>query len=110
MSQIRISISGLPPSCNHYVKHTRSGVHYRTKEAEAFAQKVALAAGEHRGKNLEAKSVVIYLRLGIGQRIDIDNAPKVLIDSLVRCKVIRSDASITTLRIKKDRSSYVDGL
>lgn len=99
-----ITVDALPPSVNHYVKHTRMGRHYKTPEAEAFAQRLALASGEHRGKNIEAVSVAIILFLGKGQRLDIDNAPKVVLDSLVRCGVIRSDASIMTLIVTKYRA------
>ena len=97
-------IPGIPPSVNHYVKHTRSGRHYKTPRAEAFSQRVALAAGPLRGKKINAKQVEILVTLGHKQRGDIDNFPKLVLDSLVRCGVIETDASICRLVIEKNRA------
>jgi Holliday junction resolvase RusA-like endonuclease len=103
MQEIFISVSGIPPSLNHYVRHCRGG-HFRTEEAESFAQKVALAALRYRGMEVEAEEVEIHVTLGPKQRGDLDNFCKVPLDSLVRCGVIRSDAAITRLVVEKYRS------
>ena len=102
MKEYYIEVPGRPPSVNHYVRHARGG-HYKTPEAEAFAQRVALAAGRLRGMKIEADAVEIVVELAHKQRGDIDNFPKVVLDSLVRCSVIRSDASITKLTVEKYR-------
>ena len=102
MGKIYISIPATPPSVNVYVRHARGG-HYKTPEAKAFATHVALCAGKHRNANIEAECVEITITLGKGQRMDIDNCAKVILDSLVRCGVIRSDATIRHLVIGKCR-------
>ena len=98
-----INVPAIPPSVNNYVRHSRSGIHYKTREAEAFAEMVVLAARENRDQKVEAVRVVIAVCLGPGNRGDIDNFPKVVLDSLVRCKAIRSDASIEKLVLVKTR-------
>ena len=100
---IRIVVPMIPPSVNHYVVHTRAGQHFKTKEAESFAQAIALAAGEYRWKRYEAKQLSVFVVLGKGQKGDLDNFLKVPIDSLVRCGVIRSDATIERITITKQR-------
>lgn len=100
---ICIHIPDIPPSLNHYVKHLRSGAHYKTAEAERFASLVALSALEYRGLNLEATKVEMTVTLPKRAKGDIDNFPKVVLDSLVRCGVIRSDATIARMVVTKCR-------
>ena len=104
MLEIKFTVPVIPPSVNHYIQHTRSGIHYRTDEAESFAALVAISAGAWRGRRLEAEEVDLFINLGPGQRGDLDNFPKVVLDSLVRCGVIRSDATITELNVRKARA------
>lgn len=103
MNEVHFSIDAIPPSVNHYVKHTRAGLHYKTREAKAFASQLAVRAGRLRGGRIEAKEVDIFLWLGPGQRLDVDNAPKVILDTLVQAQVIVSDASIKRLLVEKHR-------
>jgi len=100
---IRIVVPGIPPSVNSYVRHTRAGTHYKTAEAEFWAELLGFHAREHFGKNLEAEYVSISIHLGKGQKLDIDNGPKVILDSLVRGRIIRSDATIKHLELWKSR-------
>ena len=102
MSEISFTVPLVPPSVNHYVKHTRSGRHYVTKEAIAFKEATAIFA---RGKSISAKryQVEIGVFLARGQRGDGDNFGKCILDSLVAAGVIHSDAAVKKLTIEKDR-------
>ena len=103
-SQIEGWITRTPPSVNHYVKHTRSGRHYKTSDAESFMQRVAIV---FLGKKLPKAryGVTINFWLGKGERLDVDNAPKCCMDALVRCGAIASDSYVDELHVYKDRDS-----
>lgn len=100
--EVSFTVPLVPPSVNHYVKHTRSGRHYVTKEAQAFKEAVALFS---RGAHIEAKAyaVTLDIYLAAGQKGDIDNFPKCPLDGLRDAGVIRSDAAINQLKIEKFR-------
>jgi len=104
LKEIEGWIARTPPSVNHYVKHTRSGRHYKTSDAENFMQLVAIA---FRGKQLtkDRYGVTIHFWLGKGERLDVDNAPKCCLDALVRCGAIASDSYVDALHVYKDRDS-----
>lgn len=104
MNQVSFSVPAIPSSVNHYVVHTRRGGHFKTTEARQFIEHVALRAGDLRGRNIEATEVHIAIWLGPKQRMDLDNATKVLLDALVKARVIRSDATITKLLLEKGRA------
>jgi Holliday junction resolvase RusA-like endonuclease len=55
--------------------------------------------------SVEAKRhrVIIAIFLGRKQKGDIDNFAKVALDSLVRCEVLRSDATVEVLLMTKSR-------
>lgn len=99
---IEFTVPLIPPSANHYVKHTRNGRHYVTAEAIAFKQAVALYA-----KNRQVRhpwySIEITLHLAAKQKLDIDNCAKVILDGLVQAEIIDSDAKVTMLRLVKKR-------
>jgi len=101
MTTVNITVQGIPPSANHYVKHSR-GRHFRTPEAEAFIWAVAIAAGS---QQIRAKCYVVSIGvyMGKGDRGDVDNFPKVCLDALVKARVIDSDAKIITLHVYKVR-------
>lgn len=82
-----------PPSVNHYVKHTRSGRHYKTRRANQWDQVVRIFArgAVVNGKTYEVRYVVY---LGKGQRGDTDNFAKSILDSLQIAGVITSDAKV----------------
>jgi Holliday junction resolvase RusA-like endonuclease len=98
-----INVPLLVPSVNHYVKHTRAGVHFKTKEAIAFRDAVYFKS---RGQAVEAEEydVTITLVLGKKVRLDIDNSAKLALDSLVYAGVIHSDAAVMELHITKHRA------
>jgi crossover junction endodeoxyribonuclease RusA len=103
---VKLIIPLTPPSTNHYVKHTRNGRHYVTKEAAAFKNAVALFA---RGELVEGKqfSVSSRIYLGKGERLDADNSQKCLIDSLQEAGVFghKSDASVKELHVYIERDA-----
>lgn len=106
MKEISFTVPLIPPSCNHYVKHTRKGRHYVTKEAQDFKLLVAYYGKGH-AIHAEAYSVSAAIYLGHGKRGDIDNFAKCLLDSLVSARVIHSDAAVEeiTLRKRRDRKN-----
>ena len=100
---VSIVVPLVPPTVNHYVKHTRNGRHYVTKEAKAFKEAVALFARRQRIMEADAYEVEAHVYLGHGQRGDVDNFGKCLLDSLQAAGVITSDARVTDLILRKRR-------
>jgi len=102
VSEVFILIPLEPPTVNHYVKHTRTGRHYKTKEAEAWLAAVcAIARGEHVAGKSHEVSYTVYQ--GYGSRGDVDNYAKCIIDALVTAKVLKTDASVVDLHAYKRR-------
>ena len=101
--KLELVIPGIPPSVNHYVKHTRAGRHFMTAQAKRFKESVAAIAA---GRWVEAEHyfVRIVIFLGKGQRGDIDNFCKVVLDALVDCGAIHSDSAVTDMTLHKNRS------
>ena len=93
----------LPPSANHYVKHTRSGRHYVTTEVKAFMQAVAICS-KREAVRYENYFIEIYLNLGPKERMDVDNCAKMILDSLSKAGIIHSDAAVTDLALHKRRA------
>jgi Holliday junction resolvase RusA-like endonuclease len=104
-----------PPSVNHYKRPTQRRDKdgklrlwfQLTKEAHAYRDAVAIfARGEsvaprtdhERSKVKYAVHAKVYL--GKRQRLDADNAGKVLLDALENCGVIHSDAFVQDSRIE----------
>ena len=102
MPVITITVPLEPPSVNHYVKHTRSGRHYKTPEAIAFQQALALFA-KHQSIKAKAYRVHYTVYQGKGSRGDVDNYAKCILDGMVHAGVIHSDAAITELSMAKQR-------
>lgn len=102
METVSFTVPLVPPSVNHYCRHTRSGRHYVTKEAEAFQEAVAMSA---RGRRVRGDSyqVLAWIYLGKKQRGDIDNFGKCLLDSLVYAGVIDTDSKVTVFALHKGR-------
>jgi Holliday junction resolvase RusA-like endonuclease len=95
----------VPPSGNHYKKPVRRGEYlgfYLTKEAKAFKEAVWVESARRR---VEGKlySVEATIYQGKGDRGDVDNYGKVLLDSLQDAQVIRSDAAVIRLVLEKKR-------
>jgi Holliday junction resolvase RusA-like endonuclease len=102
MPEARLVIPLIPPSVNRYVRHTRRGTHYCTREATAFREAVVALA---RGIVVEARhyEVSITIYLGKGDRGDVDNFCKLVLDALAYAGVIRSDADVADLHVAKRR-------
>lgn len=98
--RIKFTVPLVPPSVNTYVRHVWRGhhvAHYRTHDADAFMAAVqVLAQGRFLPRGEYGIKLVIYL--GRGQRIDIDNAPKCILDAM-KGTVIHSDAAVKHLEI-----------
>lgn len=103
MTELKLTIPLTPPSVNHYKKPSRSGKYYVTKEAVAFMDAVAILA---RGEQVDAGryAVSVFIRLGPKQKGDLDNFAKVILDSLVRARVIDTDAAVDSLFMTKGRA------
>lgn len=99
---ISFTVPLIPPSANHYVKHTRKGKHYVTAKAKAFKEAVAIF-GKDAHLSHKRYQVDIHLYLPKGMRGDIDNFAKVTLDSLVSAGIIDSDAGIEALHMHKFR-------
>ena len=111
---ITFTVPLVPPDLNHYVRHTRNGRHYVTKEALAF--KATLAIYAH-GEFVQAKSfaVQILVVLGKEKRGDVDGFQKLVLDGLADAGVFRgmkgnrlSDAHVDDLHSKRDRKERPD--
>lgn len=102
MTELSLTIPLTPPSVNRYVRHTRKGVHYVSKEAVAFKQAVAVIA---RGRKLEGQfyQLDVHIFYGKGERGDLDNRMKLISDGLEEAGVIHSDSAITALSMRKHR-------
>lgn len=101
VTEVSFTVPLVPPSVNSYVRHSR-GRHYVTKEAQAFKEAIGICA---RGANCAAEEyqVEAHIYLGKGDRGDIDNFAKVILDGLVSAFVIKSDAAIRRLTLEKSR-------
>lgn len=99
---VHIIVPMEPMNVNNYVRHTRSGRHYKTKEALSFEQIGAIAC---RGHSVSAKaySVRIEVYQGKGKRGDLDNYAKQPLDLLTKTGVIHSDAAVVELHMTKAR-------
>ncbi len=107
---IRLVIPGTPPSVNHYVKHTRSGRHYKTDAAQLFYWDVFYMSNGQTLCNRQRKSknryaVVLQIYRGAKQKGDIDNYAKLPLDALRDALVIHSDDAVDELQIFKFRDA-----
>jgi Holliday junction resolvase RusA-like endonuclease len=87
---------------NHYRGLRRGGKGFYVKE-EAKAYKAAVAVLAPKDHVPEPYRVRIEIYLGPGQRGDVDNFAKVVLDGLVGAGVLRSDAAVEELTISKAR-------
>lgn len=98
----RIVVPLVAPSANHYKGVTRNGVWFVKKEAGAFVKAVGILA---QGQRVRGRSYRVYIGvwLAAGQKGDVDNFAKVVLDSLTKSGVIDTDAKITRLEMEKFR-------
>jgi Holliday junction resolvase RusA-like endonuclease len=106
METIRFVVPLTPPSANHYVRHVWTGrraKHYQTAEAVAFKNAVRFCAnGQRLSFSCRRCAVRLAVFLAKGERLDIDNAPKLCLDGL-KGAVIATDAIVKHLEIDLDR-------
>lgn len=102
VAEVNIEFKNLfPPSVNNYVRHTRSGIHFKTRESKDFALAVSvLSKGSVDANPLRLE---VHLYFAKGQKGDGDNFFKVIADSLVKVGIIKSDAHITQWYLEKHR-------
>jgi Holliday junction resolvase RusA-like endonuclease len=100
----------LPALLNHYVRHTRSGRHYKTKEAESFEEIGAYVCRAAQPVCAKSYSVTIDIYQGAGQKGDIDGYAKQVLDLLAnngllldRNGKLGTDAHVTELHMTKRR-------
>jgi Holliday junction resolvase RusA-like endonuclease len=111
---IRVSVPAIPVNVNNYVKHAVIGGFlrsYKTKEAKAFEEVIAWscksALGGRPGLSADGRktayevSMTVYL--GEGDRGDVDNYAKQVLDGLAKGGVIESDARVVNLHCYKRR-------
>lgn len=99
---IAFTVPLTPPTVNMYVRHTRSGRHYESAGAIRFKEAVAIFS-RGRGIRCDEYRVTLTIYLGKDQKLDVDNAPKCVLDAMVDCGVIHSDAAVRKLTIEKHR-------
>lgn len=105
-----IHVPLVPPSVNAYTRHG-NGRHYKSAEANAFENAFPLFV---RGQHVIGKSFYVFVgvTLGAKDKLDADNAPKMVLDALADCAVFRdskgrtlSDAHVTHLEVRVDRKA-----
>lgn len=87
------SIPLIPPSVNHYKLPKRGGKgFYVSKEAKAFQAAVASLTTGSIKKDWYYITITIFL--GFNQKGDADNFNKVILDGLVKARIITTDARV----------------
>ena len=106
MADLDFCVPLIPPSVNAYVRHTRKGRHYVSEEALAFKRAVPICAKQRQVRH-KYYAIEIYVNLAAGQKIDLDNCSKVILDGLVEGGQIHSDAAVTLLVLHKKRNNHL---
>lgn len=105
MNEVHITVPLVPPSVNHYKMRTRKGVTFVSAEAKAYKKAVVFASFQRPvdswGRANYSVDVTVFQ--GKGDKGDVDNYAKCVLDGLVEAGVIHSDAAITDLRLRKQR-------
>lgn len=102
---VRITIPFEPPSVNHYKKVNYRGGKmnwFLTKEATAFMDALYLLSRNMR-LSAETYEVEFCVYQGKGERGDVDNYSKCVLDGLVKAGIITTDSAVTDLRMSKRR-------
>jgi Holliday junction resolvase RusA-like endonuclease len=79
----------LPPSVNHYIEHPTAGVHRKSKAALAWERDWPIFS---RGQFITGERFAVILRytFGPGDRFDVDNLNKVVLDCVAKSGMIRN--------------------
>ena len=99
-TSVRFTVPLTPPTVNHY-KGTNRGRYYVSNKATKFKHAVALFA---QGQQIDAKRVAISMTifLGKGEKGDVDNFPKCVLDGLKGC-VVKTDAAFKRMTVELER-------
>lgn len=94
-----------PPSGNHMWKHTKSGHHYLTDVARMYYATVReLVISQGKWVNIDHEiQVVCHLSPPDRRRRDLDNAWKVISDSLTKANLWQDDKLIRKLTLVWDQ-------
>lgn len=115
MIELSLTIGIEPPTVNMYVRHTRSGRHYKTDAAETWDAETYFAASKAancwtrdgscncREVVGKAHEVTYKVYQGAKKKGDVDNYAKCILDSLVKAGVLISDASVVAMHAYKFR-------
>jgi Holliday junction resolvase RusA-like endonuclease len=103
---ISLTVPGTPVSVNTYTRHCVIGGkirRYKTRESKVFAQDLAIIAS---GQQLRCKfgyDVRYKVFHAKGERGDVDNRAKVILDALVAAGVIDTDSKVIRCVAEKSR-------
>ncbi len=100
---LRIVVPGTPPSVNHYKGlNRRTGRWFVRPQARKFAADLAAIAA---GRLIRAQRYRVWVEIYLakGQRLDVDNCGKVILDALQKAGVIDSDAKVVEFKAEKWR-------
>lgn len=107
-ARVNFTIQLTPPSANHYKVPTRRElddgrrIFTYTPETKAWFDAVAYAV---RGKTIAGDRLCVEFCVyrGKGERGDLDNYAKCILDGLVKAKVFRNDDSVVEMHSYKER-------
>jgi Holliday junction resolvase RusA-like endonuclease len=104
----------IPPSVNHYKTRFRNGNTVVSKEAVAFKDAISLIARQRYviGKKFAVDMLIV---LGRGDKGDVDNFPKLVLDGLAQYGAFQhpngkalSDAHVCQMNVEVDRETRPD--
>ena len=106
-----IMVPMVPPSVNHYVRHFGGNRHVKTEEAKTFHDHLWISSLSCKPVVAERFHVAITIFLGRKQKGDVDNFPKLVLDTLAKRGMFQdlkgrklSDSHVTKLTVQKSRS------
>ena len=103
-----VEIDGLPPTVNHLYR-TRNGHRYKTPEARNWQEDTTqlLLANSKCECYKKSVSLIIIFQTNNRRKWDIDNRVKALQDCLSKAKIIKDDAQIQELKVKREYGDKV---
>lgn len=102
-NSVSFTVPLVPPSVNHYKMRTNHGVTFVSQEAKDFKRAVGVFCRSKFCGEWSAYHVEVTVFQGKGDRGDVDNYAKCVLDGLAESGVIHSDAAITDLILRKRR-------
>jgi len=105
---ISFTVPGTPVSVNHYVKHRIIAGHigsYKTRKSQGFARDLTIIAAGQQLRCKQGYEVEYIVFHGKGERGDVDNRAKVILDALVTAGVIDTDSKVMRMIAEKGRDA-----